>query len=114
MDASDDQRDQLDGIIERAVGEVFALGDSHGSHREALIALLQEPVIDRAALEAITRLVLAIVGETDSLAPAAELEAIATLPKGKLEAVPDADHFFGVGLRTISAAISSWLAVHTP
>ena len=66
--------------------------------------------MDRAVLEAFDRPVFAIVGEVDSLAPVAELKGIiSALPRGKLVVIPEADHFFGVGLRTISAEISNWL-----
>ena len=75
VDANDEQADQLDAIIARSVEEVLALRDSHGSHRDALISLLQEPVIDRAALEEIRR---------------AELELAESASRSLVQALADA------------------------
>lgn len=121
--ADEDYAAALEHLIESVSMPIIASGYSFGAaaairasrNRAAVrrLVLVAPPpsLIDRAALEAFTRPVLAIVGESDSLARAAELEAIvAALPQGKLEVVPEADHFFGVGLGTISRAISSWLA----
>ena len=121
--ADEDYAAALEHLIESVSMPIIASGYSFGAaaairasrNRAAVrrLVLVAPPpsLIDRAALEAFTRPVLAIVGESDSLARAAELEAIvAALPQGKLEGVPEADHFFGVGLGTISRAISSWLA----
>jgi alpha/beta superfamily hydrolase len=93
-------------------GAAAAIRASRGRAAVRRLVLVAPPpsFIDRSALEAFTRPILVIVGESDSLAPVAELEAIvATLPQGTLEVVPEADHFFGVGLGAISSAISSWL-----
>lgn len=120
--ADQDYAAALEHLIETVSMPIIASGYSFGaatairaSHNRAAIRrlLLVAPppsLIDRAALEAFTRPVLAIVGDRDSLASAEELEKIvAALPQGKLEVVPGADHFFGDGLATISRAISSWL-----
>lgn len=85
-------------------------GRNQAAVRRMILVAPPASLIDRAALEAFSRPVLAIFGEADSLAPAAEFEAlIADHPQLTLEVVPEADHFFGVGLGAISRSISNWL-----
>lgn len=121
--ADQDYAAALEHLVESVSMPIIASGYSFGAAaairasrdnaavRRLVLVAPPPSLIDRAALEAFKRPVLVIVGGIDSLAPAAELkEIVATLPRGKLEVVSEADHFFGVGLGTISRAISSWLA----
>jgi alpha/beta superfamily hydrolase len=121
--ADEDYAAALEHLVESVSMPIIASGYSFGAAaairscrgnaavRRLVLVAPPPSLIDRAALQAFSRPVLAIVGEIDSLAPAAEVgEIVAALPKGKLEVIPEADHFFGVGLGSISRAISSWLA----
>jgi alpha/beta superfamily hydrolase len=66
-------------------------------------------LLDAQALEEFPRPILMIAGQSDAIAPPAPLEAIvASCKRATLEVIPDADHFFGIGLREISRAIASW------
>jgi alpha/beta superfamily hydrolase len=117
-----DYQAALEHLIESVSMPIIACGYSFGAAaairasrnnaavRRLVLVAPPPSLIDRAALEAFSRPVLAIAGENDSLAPPVALEEIfAALPRGKLEVISEADHFFGVGLGTISTAISSWL-----
>lgn len=121
--ADQDYAAALEHLIETVSMPIIACGYSFGAAaairaargnpavRRLVLVAPPPSLIDRTALAAFTRPVLAIVGEVDSLASATALkEIVAALPQGKLEVVSGADHFFAVGLGTISAAISSWLA----
>ena len=55
VDASDEQRAQINAIIERSVDDLFALADEHRGHREAVAELFRQPTIDRGALDDIRR-----------------------------------------------------------
>jgi alpha/beta superfamily hydrolase len=121
--ADQDYAAALEHLVESVSMPIIACGYSFGAAaavraacdnavvRRLVLVAPPPSLIDRTLLEAFTRPVLAIVGEVDSLAPVADLEEIfATLPKGRLEVVSEADHFFGVGLSAISRTIVSWLA----
>jgi Spy/CpxP family protein refolding chaperone len=51
--ASDEQRAEVDAILEQSIGDLFGLKAEHERNRDALIALLHQPEIDRDALEQI-------------------------------------------------------------
>jgi Spy/CpxP family protein refolding chaperone len=51
IDATDEQQEEVKAIIGRSVDELMSLADQHRQNREAWIAELSKPTIDRAALE---------------------------------------------------------------
>jgi pimeloyl-ACP methyl ester carboxylesterase len=67
-------------------------------------------LIDAAALRGFGGSVLAISGARDALAPPDAVEALLTpAAEARLVVIPDADHFFGVGLAAISRAVTESL-----
>ena len=78
VDASDEQRARLEAITTSGVADLGSLVQDHEGTREALIDLLSQPVVDRAALEALRAQQIELVDRgsrllTDSLADAAEV-----------------------------------------
>jgi Spy/CpxP family protein refolding chaperone len=53
VDATDAQEAQVQTIVNDVIDELSVLGPEHRAHREALVAELSRPEIDRAALEEI-------------------------------------------------------------
>jgi pimeloyl-ACP methyl ester carboxylesterase len=67
-------------------------------------------LLDEAALAAFGGRVLIVVGDDDSFAPLAPLEALAAdHARRHLVVVTGADHFFMAGLAEIGRAVSDWL-----
>ena len=78
IDATDEQQEEVKAIIGRSVDELTALAEQHRQGREAWIAELSKPTIDRAALDELrrTQLELADVAServVEALANAAEV-----------------------------------------
>lgn len=63
VDATDEQRAQVDAILAEAVNDLFPLRDEHLSHRRDLIAELARPELDRTALERIRTAELALADQ---------------------------------------------------
>lgn len=120
-DADADYRAATAELFESVSGPGVACGYSFGS-AAALRAALAEPrferlvmvapppaLFDAEAFLAYRGSVLAIVGSRDDFAPHAELEALfARHARAQLVVIPEADHFFQIGLREISAAAAGW------
>jgi Spy/CpxP family protein refolding chaperone len=51
VDASDDQKGQIKAIVGSSIVDLFPLVDQHKANREAFVAELSNPTIDRDALE---------------------------------------------------------------
>jgi periplasmic protein CpxP/Spy len=51
LDATDEQEQKVQGIIDGAIDEVFPVVSEHRANRDELRAILAAPTIDRAALE---------------------------------------------------------------
>lgn len=81
VDATDDQKEQVQAIVGSAVGDLVALAQQHGENHGAWRAELSKPTIDRVALEelrkngfqladsASTRLVEALADAAEVLTP---------------------------------------------
>jgi alpha/beta superfamily hydrolase len=125
-DADADYRAASDELFESVRGPCVACGYSFGS-ATALRAALALPRFERLVMvapppalvdaDAFLRYpgsVLGIVGSRDEFAPRVELEALfAKHERAELVVIPEADHFFQLGLREISAAATEWLgALH--
>ncbi len=121
-DANADYRAALEHLTSELTGSLCACGYSWGaattvraglSHPRVERAILVAPppvMLDAAALTAFDGPVLVIVGDNDSFAPVAELTAIVKrLTDSDLVVVPEADHFFGKGLSTISREALAFL-----
>ena len=122
-DADADYGAALDHVCETVEGTVVACGYSFGAGAEVRASagqlrvrklVLVAPVpalIDAEALRDFGGSVLAISGARDALAPPAEVERLmACAADARVVVVPDADHFFGVGLAAISRAVTESLA----
>jgi alpha/beta superfamily hydrolase len=67
-------------------------------------------LLDLRELEEFGGPLLVVAGEQDSIAPADTLASLAAeLDHATFAAIPEADHFFGVGLREIGKAVSGFL-----
>jgi uncharacterized membrane protein len=53
INASEEQRQRIKGIVRDAMAELQPLGARHRENREAMIQVLLQPTVDRAALETI-------------------------------------------------------------
>lgn len=94
VDASEEQEDQVYGIIDRAVSELFPVTEQHRGHREEMVRILREPEVDRAALEELRRAELELADEaSQSLVDAlADLVEVLT-PEQREELLALGDHF---------------------
>ena len=63
VDATDEQRAQVDAILAEAVNDLFPLRDEHLAHRRDLIAELARPELDRTVLERIRTAELALADQ---------------------------------------------------
>ena len=122
-DADADYGAALDHVCETVEGTVVACGYSFGAGaavrasagqlrvRKLVLVAPVPALIDAEALRDFGGSVLAISGARDSLAPPAEVEQLmACAADARVVVVPDADHFFGVGLAAISRAVTESLA----
>jgi len=78
VDASDEQHARVNAIIARSVGDLFALGDTHREHRDAMLELFRSPEIDRVELDRLRRAELELADGAsqtllDALVEAAEV-----------------------------------------
>jgi alpha/beta superfamily hydrolase len=72
-------------------------------------------LLDAAAFAVYPGRILVVTGDSDSFVPVAEIERLVdSARQAKLEVVPEADHFFGVGLATISRVAGLWLEASDP
>jgi len=120
-DADTDYGVALDYLAETVAGPLVAAGYSFGAAtalrtarsnprvRRLLLVAPPPSLLDAEALAAFRGRALALVGEEDAMAPAAELATLFSGEKRWLEVIPAADHFFGVGLAEIGRRAGSWL-----
>jgi alpha/beta superfamily hydrolase len=93
-------------------GAGTALRAADGQPRVSRLLLVAPPpsLLDVAALARGEREILILAGERDALAPADALAALAeSAPRTRFVPLPEADHFFGVGLAQLTAAVTHWL-----
>jgi len=122
-DAVADYAAALEHLCETVPGAVIAAGYSFGAAAAVIAAagrpqvrrlLLVAPppsMLDAALLEDFSGSILVIAAAEDAIARADALEAtVATLPRAKIEIIPEADHFFGTGLGDIGRTTAKWLA----
>lgn len=81
VDATPEQQARVKEIVGESIEALSALADRHRANREALLALLAQPGIDRAALGALREAELALAEEasvtvTTALADAAEVLSV--------------------------------------
>jgi alpha/beta superfamily hydrolase len=121
-DADADYGAALDYLEETVPGVVVAAGYSFGAAtavrsavghpRVRRLVLVAPPpaLLDTDLLQGFGGSVLIVAGDDDRFAPLAELESlVADHPRRRLVVVPEADHFFMVGLVDIGRAVSEWL-----
>ncbi len=126
-DADADTEAALAYLEETVAGSVVACGYSFGAasalrvagrHPRANRLVLVSPppaLLDPAAFEAYPGRILVVAGGRDSFAPVAEIERLVdSARQARLEIVPEADHFFAVGLATISRVAGEWLEASDP
>ena len=93
-----------------AVAALAAAGDASRVDRCVLVAP-PPALLSGASPPAVTRRTLVAVGARDPIAPLRELAAWTEgLPAADCIAIPEADHFFGVGLRELGGEVADWLA----
>jgi alpha/beta superfamily hydrolase len=121
-DADADYGAALEHLAAGIEGPVVACGYSFGAAaavraaadpRVRRLVLVAPPpaLVDAKALAAAGGRVLALVGEADTLAPPEGVRGVlAGIPKSELIVIPDADHFFGVGLGAIRRGVLGALA----
>ena len=118
-DADADYGAALDHIGETVEGAIVACGYSFGAGaavrastgrprvRRLVLVAPVPALIDAAALRGFGGSVLAISGARDTLAPPDAVKTLlAPTADARLVVMPDADHFFGTNLTTISRAIT--------
>jgi alpha/beta superfamily hydrolase len=77
--------------------------------RQAILVAPPPSLLAPASLVAVRR-ALVVAGEADTLAPPDALRAlVAGAPRAQLELVPEADHFFGLGLAGLGRAVLRFL-----
>jgi alpha/beta superfamily hydrolase len=120
-DADEDYAAALAHQRESVAGPLVACGYSFGAcaavragAREArvrrLVLVAPPPsLLDHAALAAFAGRALLVTGAEDGIAPARELEAIASRTGVRLHVIPEADHFFGAGLGSLGRVAREWL-----
>lgn len=110
-------------LAESVQGRLVAAGYSFGA-AAAVLAGVREPrvralvlvapppaLLDLGALAGRALDVLIVSGEHDAIAPAHKLESIAKdLPRGRFEAIEEADHFFGAGLSDLGKIVARFTA----
>lgn len=126
-DADADTQAALEQLAESVAGPLVGCGYSFGSAavvraaraqpRITRLVLVAPPpaLLPREELLAFRGPVLGIVGQQDDFAKREELAALfAELERAELVVVPEADHFFQVGLAQISRSIAEWLGAKSP
>jgi alpha/beta superfamily hydrolase len=121
-DADADYSAALRFIEESVDGPLIAAGYSYGAAialravarhpriRRLLLVAPPEQMLAADVIEHFAGSVLIIAAERDGFASPAVLESIlANTEHGSLHVVPDADHFFQVGLAEIPKAVERWL-----
>jgi Spy/CpxP family protein refolding chaperone len=94
VDASDEQETQVRAIITASVEELVPLSERHRQNREAFIAELSRPTIDREAIEAIRAAELELAEEASSqlVAAFADIAEVLT-PEQRAELIALAERF---------------------
>jgi hypothetical protein len=77
--------------------------------RRVLLVAPPPALLDAAALAGFAGRALLVTGAADPIAPARELEALASRAEARLHVVPEADHFFGTGLAALGRIAREWL-----
>jgi alpha/beta superfamily hydrolase len=122
-DALEDYNAALDFLEESVSPPLVAAGYSFGAVTAVVAAerttvrrlvLVAPPpaILDRMLVESFKGKIFIAVGDSDTLAPAGELEAIAKdLDHVQFEQLDQTDHFFvsGPGLKLLQSALSAWL-----
>jgi Spy/CpxP family protein refolding chaperone len=87
-DATEQQKQQVKGIVQAAAQELAPIRDQHHQHRDALLAALTQPTVDRQTLEqlrqaelqlaeaASTRIVQALADVADVLTPEQRVQLV--------------------------------------
>ncbi|HSF19932.1 MAG TPA: periplasmic heavy metal sensor [Vicinamibacteria bacterium] len=94
IDATDEQQERVKAIIGRSADDLAALVEQHRQSREAWVAELSKPTIDRAALEELRRAEMELADAAtarvvDALAEAAE----ALTPEQRAQLIEMAERF---------------------
>jgi alpha/beta superfamily hydrolase len=122
-DAADaDYRAAFQHLAASVSGAVVAAGYSFGAAaalrvaagepriRQLLLVTPPPALLDADALASFPGRVLVIAAAEDLLAPAAELERIASeLPRATFAVIPHTDHFFAAGLADLGRITRDWL-----
>jgi alpha/beta superfamily hydrolase len=109
-------------LAETVAGPIIAAGYSFGaaaavraarsSPRVRRLLLVSPPpaLLDTKAFAEFRGRALVLAGDRDSFAPVDELGALCSGDRRRLEIIPDADHFFAIGLAEIGRRARAWLA----
>jgi alpha/beta superfamily hydrolase len=126
-DAVEDYAAAFEHLSETVSGQLVACGYSFGgaaalaatralSRAGRLVMVAPPPsMLDPRALAEIAGGVLVLAGENDAIAAPDSLEPlISGIPGGRLVVIPEADHFFAIGLSDISRSAFEWLGGQGP
>jgi protein CpxP len=95
VDASEEQRRQVQAIVQTAVKDLLPMRDQHHQHREALREALTQPTINRGSLEEVRRAELQLADEASSRlveAIASAAEVLTPEQRAKLAELADRWH----------------------
>ena len=67
IDASDEQEEQIQGIVSSVIGDVSGLAEPHRADHDAFMALLEDEEIDRVKLEALRQQQIAMADTASRL-----------------------------------------------
>ena len=120
-DADADYTAALDHLEETVAPPIVACGYSFGAAtavrasrgraavRRLVLVAPPPALLDESALDDFSGPLLVVAGEADAIASAALLANLVGRARGTCEVIPEADHFFALGLREVGRIISAWL-----
>ena len=96
LDATGEQTERIQQVVASVIDEMSQLAGPHREHREALLALLSEPEIDRAELEALRAAELELAETASSVLTAALADVAETLtPEQRADLIEHASRHRG-------------------